>query len=173
MTERARTISPVVIGAMALGMLALPPYAATAQDEPGPPAPGAVPGPMLEYAVKVVCGRQPMNPVMPVAQGVYYTAVNVHNPGAPQKFKRKVAVALPGKVGPVSTFLWTGLANDQAIEFDCGEISKQSHMDGFLKGFLVIQSSFPLDIVAVYTAAPLNNPHVSTLHTERVPPRRM
>lgn len=42
----------------------------------------------------------------------------------------------------------------------------------FIKGFVVIQSQFELDVVVVYTAAGADGA-VETLHTERVPPRRI
>ena len=114
----------------------------------------------------------------PVINGFYATAVNVHNPGPPIKFARKVAIAPPGKPGGISGFWVTGLKNDQAIEFDCRQIYEQAFAAGlqpgpFIKGFLVIRSQRQLDVVAVYTAGPSNGQGVSSIHTERVPPRRV
>jgi len=140
-----------------------------------PPAAAQGVGTRFQYAVKIVCGRSPAVK-SPVAQGNYFTAVNVHNPREPIEFRRKVAVALPGKGGPISAFINDKLEYDQAMEFDCAEILKQleaSHIPnaGFVKGFLVIMAQHQLDVVAVYTAAPLNTNQVSSIHTERVPPR--
>ena len=43
----------------------------------------------------------------------------------------------------------------------------------FVTGFLVVQSSDSLDVVAVYSAAPVASNQVSSIHTERVPQRRV
>ena len=56
---------------------------------------------------------------------------------------------------------------------DCPDIARLAHSDEpFLKGFLVLQGQGELDVVAVYTAAGRDG-DVETLHTERVPPRRV
>lgn len=123
---------------------------------------------MYEYAVKFICG-EPDVPV--VAPGHYYTAINVHNPISDTvKFRKKVAVALPGeKAGPVSRFYDAALKYDEAMEIDCPDILKHADVEeGFLKGFVVIQSPSELDVVAVYTTAEWQ---VESLHTERVPYR--
>src|SRR5262250_1218442 len=74
-----------------------------------------------QYAVKCICGR-PESRVL--APGVYFTAINVHNP---QKeglaFRKKVAIALPSeKPGPVSKFFEAKLGPDEALEIDCPDI---------------------------------------------------
>lgn len=120
-----------------------------------------------EYAVKFVCGR-PEVPV--VAPGEYFTAINVHNPGAlPALFLKKIAVALPGeKAGPVSRFFPAQLRPDQALEIDCPDILQHARAQGFLKGFVVIESYSELDVVAVYSAG---HPAVETLDIDKVKPR--
>jgi hypothetical protein len=125
----------------------------------------------LQYATKVVCG---VSPGKVVAKGAYWTAINVHNPNrTAAAFRWKVAVALPGvKAGPVSKFFDARLGPDEALEIDCPDVMKRVKTDGFLKGFVVIESGLELDIVAVYTAAPERG-EVVTLHTERVPARRL
>ena len=127
-------------------------------------------GASFQYAAKVVCGKSAGDVV---ARGVYFTAINVHNPSSTTvRLRWKVAVALPGaKAGPVSKFFEARLGPDEALEIDCPDIMERVKTRGFLKGFVVIESGLELDVVAVHTAAPERG-QVATLHTERVPPRR-
>jgi hypothetical protein len=127
--------------------------------------------PSLQYAVKFVCGK-PNTPV--AAPGQYFTAINVHNPARqPVAFKKKIAVALPGeKAGPVTHFFDVKLGPDEALEIDCPDILKHARARDFLKGFVVIETSFELDVVAVYTAAGSTR-QVETLFIERVPQRSL
>lgn len=159
-------------------VLALPLSAATGQ--PPPPAPPTGPAAPLEYAVKFVCG--PNGPAVTstlTAAGNYYTAVNVHNPGPPQEFTYKVALAGFGAAGRMTPFQpYVTLRYDEALDFDCSWIKRRLAISGipvpaFATGFLVIQAHRELDVVAVYTAAPNNTNQVSTMHTERVPVRRV
>jgi hypothetical protein len=57
----------------------------------------------LQYAVKLICGKSDGKILAP---GVYFTAVNVHNPTyTAVGFRVKVAAALPGlQPGPISEF---------------------------------------------------------------------
>lgn len=131
---------------------------------------------VFQYAAKVICGKSAGRIVAP---GVYFTAVNVHNPTYERiVFRVKLAVALPGLTpGPVSEFHKAELGPDEALEIDCPdvfnpEIFKIGEINAdFLKGFIVIESESELDVVAVYTAAN-SDEQVATLHIERVPPRR-
>ncbi|NNC08530.1 hypothetical protein HJC10_37545 [Corallococcus exiguus] len=89
-------------------------------------------------------------------------------------FRVQVAIGMPGlKPGPVSEFVSAGLGPDEALEIDCSDIFKISGVDArFLKGFVVIEAEgTELDVVAVYSAAGRDGP-ITTMHTERVPPRR-
>ena len=131
----------------------------------------------FQYAAKFVCGKSPGEVVAP---GVYFTAVNVHNPTyAPIALRAKVAIALPGlQPGLVSEFYEAKLGPDEALEIDCPDIFnpeifmfREPMQTDFLKGFVVIESEVELDVVAVYTAASSEG-QVETLHTERVPARR-
>jgi hypothetical protein len=125
-----------------------------------------------EYAVKFVCGKSAGTVVAP---GAYFTAVNVHNPAhAPAALRVKVAVALPGLTpGPVSKFIGAKLGPDEALEIDGPDIMKIAGSKAeFLKGFAVIQTASELDVVAVYTAADKDG-QIETMHTERVPARRL
>jgi hypothetical protein len=132
---------------------------------------------IFQYATKFVCGKSAGEVVAP---GVYFTAVNVHNPtDTAVGLRVKVAVALPGlQPGPVSQFYDAKLEPDEALEIDCPDISNPEIFKfekpikaGFLKGFVVIESNVELDVVAVYTAAGREK-LVETLHTERVPARQ-
>lgn len=127
--------------------------------------------PAFQYAAKFVCGKSAGEVVAP---GVYFTAVNVHNPTYETiRFRKKIAVALPGeKPGPVSKFFDAKLGPDQALEIDCRDIFEHADTKAdFLKGFVLIESDIELDVVTVYTAGGREG-QVETLHTERVPPRR-
>jgi hypothetical protein len=128
-------------------------------------------GGSFQYAAKVVCGT---SRGVVVAPGVYFTAVNVHNPSRTTIGLRwKVAVGLPGaKAGPVSGFFDARLGPDEALEIDCPDITRHVKVEGLLKGFVVIESGLELDVVAVYTASPEKG-EVTTLEIERVPPRRL
>jgi hypothetical protein len=128
-------------------------------------------GTSFQYAAKVVCGESAGDVVAP---GVYFTAINVHNPNrTAARLRWKVAVARPGATtGSVSEFAEALLGPDEALEIDCPDIRKRVRTRGFLKGFVVVESGLELDVVAVYTASPEKG-QVATLHTERVPPRRL
>jgi hypothetical protein len=77
------------------------------------------------------------------------------------------------KPGKVSKFHKLALGPDEALEIDCPDIAKLAGTkDEFLKGFLVLEGKRELDVVAVYTAGGKDG-EVETLHTERVPPRRL
>lgn len=132
---------------------------------------------LFQYAAKLICGKSDGKILAP---GVYFTAVNVHNPTYTKVgFRVKVAVALPGlQPGPVSEFHDAQLGPDEALEIDCPDIFNPEIFKfpepirrGFLKGFVVIESKVELDVVAVYTAVG-GEKWVETLHTERVPVRR-
>jgi hypothetical protein len=105
---------------------------------------------------------------------VYFTAINVHNPGADSvTWRKKVASTLPREQpGPISPFSSNTLTPDQALEIDCLDIFHHAGFIRFLKGFVVIQSPDPLDVVAVYTASG-GTRQVETLELERVPGRRL
>jgi hypothetical protein len=155
-------------GAVACAALVLSAGGAGSQQVE-PPASG------FEYAVKFVCGTGPAQgqPAV-VARGTYFTAINVHNPGKVENaIVKKFAIALPGeKAGRVSPYFTVPLKFDEALEIDCPDILKHLDAGGFVKGFAVIQSRFELDVVAVYTAAPLPTGPVVALELERVPARK-
>jgi len=125
-----------------------------------------------QYAAKFVCGKSDGDIVAP---GVYFTAINVHNPNEKGVgFKKKFAIALPGeKAGRISKFFDAKLGPDEAFEIDCPDIFRHTEANAsFLKGFAVIETPRELDVVAVYTAAGAAG-RVETMELERVKPRRM
>lgn len=135
------------------------------------PAPAmAQPAIVYEYAVKVVCGKMDRDARPPLAGGTYSTLVNIHNPNRTIVVRRKVAVAGRGAPGPISTFETRVLEHDQAMYVDCEMMQRQAGGVDPLDGFLVVQSSHLIDVVAVYTTG---RDEATTFHTERVPVRRM
>ena len=131
-----------------------------------------------QYAAKYVYGTATSNAGTAgagiVAPGTYYTSINVHNPNKEAvEIQKFFDVALPSEqqggriVGPVKA----SLKPQEAFEIECIDIIK--HLDQnpklFWKGFVTLQSSAPLDVVAVYTAAASAAGPVVAFHTERVP----
>jgi hypothetical protein len=155
-----RSLIAIVLSILALALAWLPPSVANAQE------------PRFQYAVKFVCGKG--NGEI-LARGTYFTAINVHNPSRDEvRFQKSFVVALPRQQpGPVfGPFDDPRLGPDEAFEIDSVEIMERTQMREFVKGFVVIRSNVELDVVAVYTAAGANGDVVS-MHTERVPVRRM
>jgi len=127
---------------------------------------------VYQYSVKTICG---LSDGKIIAKGIYFTAINVHNPSDRGViFRYKVAVALPGtKPGPVSKFAEAKLEPDQALEIDCPTIFRLiESREKFLKGFVVIESEIRLDVVAVYTAANSDG-SIETMDIERVTPQHI
>ena len=133
-----------------------------------------------QYAVKVVCGevgeRCQDEPHPPVAPGLYFTAINIHNPSKCQAahFRWKVAVAGILEPGPISPYQRTPVLNpDQALEIDCPQIMNAlpAPQPAFVKGYVVIESDVELDVVAVYTGTQGASWPLNSFHTERVEAR--
>ncbi len=133
----------------------------------------------LQYAGKIACGvvAAPGGNILPPGQ--YFTAINVHNPSRCDTvtFRWKVAVGLQGaRVGPVSQFAEAKLGPDEALEIDCPDVMERLKASGttppaFVKGWVVIETDEPLDVVAVYGTAQAAGAALNALHTERVEPR--
>jgi hypothetical protein len=141
----------------------------------------------FQYAAKLVLGVPGPGKFDPghdiVAPGRYYTAINIHNPATCKTvtFRWKVALGTDGRTGPITRFQSLQLRPDEAIEIDAGSVVQALHgllkATQFLKGFVVIESPCPLDVVAVYSvgAPPAGNTagNVVAFHTERVPERKI
>lgn len=139
------------------------------------PKPGVpVLQPVYTYAAKFVCGSVPQPFV--VAPGMYFSAVNVHNPSRWETttLRKKFAVGLPGEeVGKISPYFDKKLRADEAMLIDCRNIYGHLQMTPwqFIEGYVVIESNRELDVVTVYTAGNGASSLVTTMHTERVPVR--
>ena len=125
------------------------------------------------YSVKFVCGKCEGKIL---ARGHYFTAINVHNPSRrPVKIHKVLSTALPGETpGHVVDGGTSELGPLESFEIDCPDVHRLARlMPGCLaKGFVILTSRTPLEVVAVYTAAGADK-EVETLHTERVPPLEM
>ncbi len=135
--------------------------------------------PIRQYAAKFVCGN-PGPRQVDLANGQYRTLVNVHNPQLDRTIfvRLKVAVANPGlEVGPITPFETISVIADGAFQVDCPTILDRLNEAIFAEGFVVLQSPFEFDVVAVYTAADpagsgaIGGSQVRSMHTERVPGR--
>jgi len=133
----------------------------------------------FEYAVKAACGRSALTqPEPPLAQGQYFTSINVHNPrSAVVRFRYKVAVTGPNVAqGPIVGFFPALLERDGALRIDCNRI-RQLVPPPFANPadvFVIIQTPVDVDVVAVYTAAApgTGGVNVTTMDVERVFARR-
>jgi len=124
------------------------------------------------YAAKFVCGKG--DPKI-ISEGQYFTNINVHNPSPFNRavYIKRFAIALPDeKPGKISNFFGAFLGPDEAMTIDCENIYKHTQVPSgqFLEGFVLIYALTELDVVSVYTAG---HSEVETVHTERVPVRRL
>ena len=127
----------------------------------------------FQYAAKFLCTAnipgtsQTTTALLP---GVYQTAVNIHNPQRKTVELRK-KLALAG--GGISKFVNQKLESDAAARVDCGDVpSFDLHLIHGFEGFLVIESTHSLDVVAVYTAG-ARGAEVASIDVEHVPERRL
>ena len=127
----------------------------------------------FQYAAKFLCTEnipgtsQTTTALLP---GVYRTAANIHNPNRQTAYlRKKLAVAS----GDISGFVEQKLEGDAATRVDCSSISDfDIHLIHGFEGFLVIESTASLDVVAVYTAGARGG-EVASLDVEHVPERRL
>lgn len=109
-----------------------------------------------QYAAKVVCSSPTgKGPLVPQA---YATSINVNNPSDTFVVfirKRLVITVPPGfqaQIPPLKPML-DSLLPTFALESDCLDLRKRYGLaQPFFEGFLVIQSTTPVDVTAVYTA---------------------
>jgi hypothetical protein len=153
-------------------------------------------GPFV-YATKFVCGLfRPEQPQPaeegPVEPGSYATAINIHNPHSKVVTIVKKAVLLFDGTErdrdveipkPPHKARTAELGPDWGMEIDCRDIrdvllSEQAGTPGprapaFIKGWVVIESPDPLDVVAVYTVRTLGEPGGVSIATDRVTATRL
>ena len=129
--------------------------------------------PRYEYAAKVVCGTQNDRSGLRLARGLYATSINIHNPnGGEAKFDKKLALTFPpkeqkpGKILPITR---DTLGYDEALEVDCEDLLTEVFAGGFpepyISGFVVLRSTKPLDVTAVYSTAAVDEQGVATEHS--------
>jgi hypothetical protein len=134
----------------------------------------------FQYAVKFLCTSnlpgtsQTTSSLLP---GTYLTVVNIHNPNSKQAvFRMKLAFAASTEIDPplISDFIKETLKPDQATKVDCDRVRDfgLQLIHGF-EGFLVIESTLSLDVVAVYTAAQNGGDGVVSMDVEYISERKM
>jgi hypothetical protein len=129
----------------------------------------------VSYAVKFLCGGSSESFQEGVVRGVHATAIHILNPSfrRPVRFAKRVSRALPYRAS--GTLIGTQrdeIGPNQAIEVECNEIRQmlpQQMTEQFRSGFLLITSTGPLIITAVYTSRP-HGGDVSTIDVETVSP---
>ena len=126
----------------------------------------------FEYAVKFICTAnipgtsQTTDAFVP---GLYQTAVNIHNPQTKAvKFRKKIASPLG-----ISKYFDDVLKPDEVKRITCAQIQEfgMTFIHGF-EGFLVIDSTLSLDVVAVYTAGGRGQ-QVSSIDVEQINERKL
>lgn len=106
----------------------------------------------FQYAVKFICTSNIPGTSQTTAAllpGTYMTAVNIHNPHDREvKMQKKLASPVQ-----ISDYIPGSLKPDGVERVVCDQIQdfKIQSIHGF-EGFLVIESTHSLDVVAVYTA---------------------
>jgi hypothetical protein len=150
---------------------------------------------MRVYSAKFLIGelRPSEKDEGPVAAGRYTTAINVHNPnGETVRFRKKAILLYDGSRGEPARERPTpparpdfqvlaALEPDWGLEIDAADIREEllggAHGEPvppagtFIKGWVVIEVFAPtceIDVVAVYTVAPLDGGPVS-MTIDRVP----
>jgi len=126
----------------------------------------------FQYAVKFICTAnipgtsQTTDAFVP---GIYQTAVNIHNPQTIAiKFRKKIASPLG-----ISKYFDDVLKPDEVKRITCSQIQDFgiTFIHGF-EGFLVIDSTHSLDVVAVYTAGGRGE-QVSSIDVEQIKERKL
>ena len=113
----------------------------------------------FHYAVKFICTAN-----IPGTSGVYQTAVNIHNPQFTRvKLRKKIASGLG-----ISKYFESIIGPDAVQHVNCAQINDFGIrlIHGF-EGFLVIESTHSLDVVAVYTAGP-SGKQVASIDVEQI-----
>ena len=128
----------------------------------------------FQYAAKFLCTANIPGTSQTTASlfpGVYQTVVNLHNPSnRTARLRKKIAVAVPPAI---SQFFEDQLQPDDAKKVDCEDIRNFGiqFIHG-AEGFLVIESTESLDVVAVYTAGKRGG-EVESIDVEPIRERRI
>ena len=148
---------------------------------------------MLVYAAKFICGTIPELPPTregPVEPGSYATAINVHNPNPrePVVFTKKAVLLFnvnevekeenyeTPKAPWERSYRREQLGPDYGMEIDGRDIrelltGQAPAAPVFIKGWVVIESPLPLDVVAVYTVRAPDG--AVSIATDRVIPTQL
>jgi len=148
---------------------------------------------MLVYAAKFICGTMPELPPTregPVEPGSYATAINVHNPNPrePVVFTKKAVLLFnvnevekeenyeTPKAPWERSYRREQLGPDYGMEIDGRDIrelltGQAPAAPVFIKGWVVIESPLPLDVVAVYTVRAPDG--AVSIATDRVIPTQL
>jgi len=154
-----------------------------------PRVPAQAPPPLpFQYAAKFICGKSPLGKLQVLAQGTYFTSINIHNPFTVRaNLKMKVAIERLDDESTITPFPDIQIPAEKAVDFSCRDIAKNigvvfagtgfdtNTKKVFAKGFVIIESRTELDVVAVYTTgtAGFLSQRVTTMNLERVPVRRL
>jgi hypothetical protein len=126
----------------------------------------------FQYAVKFICTSnipgtsQTTDAFLP---GLYQTAVNIHNP---QTKKIKIRKKIASPIG-ISKYFDDGLDADGVKRITCAQVQDFgiTFIHGF-EGFLVIESTHSIDVVAVYTAGGRGE-QVASIDVEQIKERKL
>ena len=146
--KRKRVLVSVVLGVMAYLVL-LPVMAEAAKVKI-----------RFRYTVKFTCGSV-VSEGMPVVAGDYATSVNLQNASSgPVIVRKAIALSFPrGAQGKVSDKMEGALPAHGAHQVDCSAIpwefsfTDPAAVDGYVEGYLILESTGPLHVTGVYTAA--------------------
>jgi hypothetical protein len=132
----------------------------------------------IQYTAKFACGKA--SELANYAPGAFFTTINVLNPSKETRFEKRFLLAnVDEKPGAGTKWVPSGLPAEAAYQIDCRNILAHLSSAGIplppgqvADGFVVLRSPVELDVIGVYSAAGPGG-LVSTLHMERIPPRRV
>lgn len=127
----------------------------------------------FQYAVKFICTAnvpgtsQTTDAFVP---GSYQTAVNIHNPqNRLVKMRKKIASPIE-----ISKYFSFSMKPDAVERITCGQLNDFGvHVIHGFEGFLVIESTHSIDVVAVYTAGGTHQGQVTTMDVEQIKERKL
>lgn len=127
----------------------------------------------FQYAAKFICTAnipgtsQTTDAFVP---GSYQTAVNIHNPqNILIKLRKKIASPIE-----ISKYFGFSMKPDAVERITCAQLGDfDVHLIHGFEGFLVIESTHSIDVIAVYTAAGTNQGQVTTMDVEQIKERKL
>ncbi|WP_298922334.1 hypothetical protein [uncultured Roseobacter sp.] len=125
--------------------------------------------PEFDYSAKLICGSQTDGDVLRLVRGTYATTINILNPNNKMaEFEKTLVLAYPPieqRAGSVQRIALDTLPARHALKVDCDDVRAALFKEGFpetddpgayIEGFVTLESDSRLDVVGVYTAAPLD-----------------